>query len=187
MVEIESLVSRQEVTSLLPLLKRGEISLVRSRRDGRLKQVTVVGLVQAPPAKVWAVITDYAHYTRFMPSVEECEVTRRERNDVVVSYELEVPGVNMEYRLRHRHTPQSRIDIWLEDDDGDIQTGGWRWELWPHAGGSQTILLYHLYTDVRESSWILRQALETQPAMEHGLNVATGLVTVRAIKKQAEK
>jgi hypothetical protein len=29
--------------------------------------------------------------------------------------------------------------------------------------------------------------MKSQPSLEHGLNVATGLVTIRAIKKRAEK
>lgn len=186
-VKLGSIVGRVDFKPLVPLLQKGELSLVESYRSGRLRQVTVVALVKATPAKVWRVLTDYEHYVEFMPNLDEIEITKREGADVVIAYELEVPGPNMDYTLIHHHVPKTRIDVTLADDEGDIQTGAWRWELIPHQNGSQTILVYSLYTDVRESSWVLRQIMKSQPSLEHGLNVATGLVTVRAIMKRAEK
>lgn len=186
-VKLGSIVGRVDFKPLVPLLLKGELSLVESYRSGHLRQVTVVALVQAAPDKVWGVLTDYEHYVEFMPNLDEIEITRREGANVVIAYELEVPGPNLDYTLIHHHVPKTRIDITLADDEGDIQTGAWRWELLPHQNGTQTILVYSLYTDVRESSWVLRQIMKSQPSLEHGLNIATGLVTVRAIKKRAEK
>lgn len=175
-----------DLEPLLPMLHKGEISLVESDRSGNLRQVTVIGLVEASPDRVWRVLTDYTHYLEFMPNLEELEVIERRGPDVVIAYELEVPGPNMEYTLRHHHAPKQRIDISLTGEEGDITTGAWRWELVPHAGGKQTMLLYSLYTDVGESSWFIRQALAAQPSLAHGLNVATGLVTVQAVTRRAE-
>lgn len=185
-VQLESPVTDAQLAGLLPLLEKGEVSLLRSKEDGRLAQVTVIGLVRADRQHIWTALTDYSHYEQFMPNLEEARITKRQGRDVVIHYELEVPGVNLEYTLRHRHHPTERIDIWLEDAEGDIQTGAWRWELKPLPDRRGCLLLYHLYTDVKESSWLLEQAMESQPAMEHGLNVATGLVTLRAVKKRAE-
>lgn len=184
---LESVAERQDVTVFLPLLRSGDVTLVESRPDGKLKQVTVLGLVSAPPQRVWDALTDYAHYREFMPSLAEFEIVRREGDEVVAAYEVEVPGSNLEYRLRHRHRPPARVDISLADTDGDIRTGAWRWELVACPGGQQTIVLYTLFTDVRESSWIVRQVLKSQPAMEHAMNVATGLLTLSAVRRWAER
>ncbi|NMB76758.1 MAG: hypothetical protein GYA21_16700 [Myxococcales bacterium] len=184
---LESVAERQDVTAFLPLLRSGDLTLVESRPDGRLKQVTVLGLVSAPPQRVWDALTDYAHYRDFMPSLAGFEIVRCEGDEVVAAYEVEVPGSNLEYRLRHRHRPPARVDISLADADGDIRTGAWRWDLVACPGGQQTIVLYTLYTDVRESSWIVRRVLKSQPAMEHAMNVATGLLTVSAVRRWAEK
>jgi ribosome-associated toxin RatA of RatAB toxin-antitoxin module len=186
-VKLDSITGQLDLAVLVPMLKEGEFSLVESYRSGRLRQVTVVCLVEAPPRKVWEVVTDYNHYLDFFPNLVGLEIVRWSGDDIVLDYELEVPGPNMEYTLHHHHVPTSRIDIGLADDEGDIQTGAWRWEFVPHAGGTQTIVVYTLYTDVREASWFIRQALKASPSLEHGLNVATGLVTVRAVKKRAEK
>ncbi len=186
-VKLDSVVGQIDLQTLGPLIEKGELSLVESYRSGRLRQVTVMGLIKASPDEVWKVLTDYNHYTRFLPNLANLEIVRRSGKDAVLAYELEVPGSNIEYTLVHHHTPRRRIDIRLADDEGDIQTGAWRWELIPSAAGKSTIVVYTLYSDVRESSWIIRQVLKSSPSLEHGLNVATGLVTVRAIKKQAEK
>lgn len=187
-VDLDSIAERLDPNALLPLLQRGVLSLVESKADGRLKQATVIGLVKANPERVWEVLTGYEQFVRFMPNLAELEVISRRGDEVVVAYELEVPGSNLEYSLRHlHHASHRRIDIELADDEGDITTGAWRWELLPLAGGSQTLLVYTLYSDVRESSWFLRQALKSQPSIEHGLNVATGLVTVRAVQTRAEE
>jgi ribosome-associated toxin RatA of RatAB toxin-antitoxin module len=186
-VKLSSATEKMDVTTLAPILATGDMSLVESYANGRLRQVTVFGLIKTPPAKVWAVLNDYEHFLDFMPSLSEFEIQKREGEDVIAEYEIEVPGSNLEYRLRHHPVGQTRIDISLYDDEGDINTGAWRWELVPFAGGTQTIVVYTLYTDVRESSWIIKQVLKSQPSMEHALNVATGLITIAAVKKRAER
>ncbi len=186
-VQLDPLAGTTNFEQLVPLLERGELSLVESRPSGRLQQVTVIGLVVAPPVVVWQVLTDYRNYTSIFKNLAELEIVKSEGNDTWLDYELEVPGSNLEYRLRHHHLPRKRIDITLANDEGDIQTGAWRWDLVPHDNGRQTILVYTLYTDVRESSWLIRQVLKSSPTVEHGLNVATGLVTIRAVKQEAER
>jgi hypothetical protein len=113
-------------------------------------------------------------------------VISREGNDAVLSYTIDLPGPDFEYTLRHHHTPYTRVDIRPENDKGDIKTGAWRWELIP-LSETRTVLVYTLYTDIRESSWVLKMALKSDPSMEHGINIATGLVTISAIKRRAEK
>jgi ribosome-associated toxin RatA of RatAB toxin-antitoxin module len=185
--KLKHTVSKSDVPALVPLLELGQLSLVESYPNGRLKQATVIGLVKAPPAKVWAVITDYKNYPKMIPSVVEIEVISKKGDDLVIEMEIEVPGSNVEYKRHDRLFPPERIEMWPEDDEGDITQGRWRWELVPYADGTQTILIYTLYYNVGESSWILRQFLEETPTAEHGLNVATGQVSIRAFKKAAEK
>lgn len=185
--KLTSTVGKPDVAALAPLLELGELSLVESHPNGRLKQATVIGLIKAPPARVWAVITDYRRYPQMIPGVVEIEVLSRKGDDVVLKLEIEVPGSNVEYKRHDRRFPPHRIEMWPEDDRGDITRGRWRWELVPHANGTQTILIYTLCYDVGESSWILRQFLKETPTAEHGLNVATGQVSIRAFKQAAEK
>jgi ribosome-associated toxin RatA of RatAB toxin-antitoxin module len=183
---IDPPITAAQLQALKPLLESGELSLVQSDSGGRLKQVCVAGLVEAPADIVWEVLTDYAAYTRIFKNLADLKVLKSEPQEAVLAYELEVPGSNLKYRLRHRYLERRAIEITLADQQGDLKTGRWRWDLFPLPGGGETILTYTLYTDVRESSWILRQALKTTPSLEHGLNVATGMVTLQAVKREAE-
>jgi ribosome-associated toxin RatA of RatAB toxin-antitoxin module len=185
--KLKKTVSQSDVSALVPLLELGELSLVESYPNGRLKQATVVGLVKAPPAKVWAVITDYKNYPKMIPSVVEIEVISKKGDDLVIEMEIEVPGSNVEYKRHDRHFPPKRMEMWPADDEGDITRGRWRWELVPFFNDTATTEIYTVYYDVGESSWILRQFLKETPTAEHGLNVATGQVSIRAFKKAAEK
>jgi ribosome-associated toxin RatA of RatAB toxin-antitoxin module len=185
-VQLAPLPEKLDVSAMAPMLDQGELIWVNSQKDGRFKQSSIMSLVNASVKKTWDAVTDYDHYNEFMPNAKKISVLSRQGGDSVISYTIDLPGPDFVYTLRHHHTPYTKVDIWPENDKGDIKTGAWRWELFP-LGENRTVLVYTLYTDIRESSWILNIALKSDPSMEHGINIATGLVTVKAIKRWAEK
>ena len=79
------------------------------------------------------------------------------------------------------------LDIQLTDDQGDITTGWWRWELIPLDLPHKTLLIHSLYYDIAESNWILRQFQDSNPTTEHGLNVSSGQLAIRALKLRAQQ
>jgi ribosome-associated toxin RatA of RatAB toxin-antitoxin module len=185
-IELAPLPEKFDVSAMAPMLDQGELIWVNSQKDGQFKQASIMSIVNATVKKTWDAVTDYDHYNEFMPNAKKIIVLSRDRDDAVLSYTIDLPGPDFVYTLRHHHTPYTKVDIWPENDKGDIKTGAWRWELFPY-GENKTILVYTFYTDIRESSWILKIALKSDPSMEHGINIATGLVTVNAIKRRAEK
>ena len=185
-IELAPLPEKFDVSAMAPMLDQGELIWVNSQKDGQFKQASIMSIVNATVKKTWDAVTDYDQYNEFMPRAKKIIVLSRDGNEAVLSYTIDLPGPDFEYTLRHHHTPYTKVDIWPENDKGDIKTGAWRWELFPY-GENKTILVYTFYTDIRESSWILKIALKSDPSMEHGINIATGLVTVNAIKRRAEK
>jgi ribosome-associated toxin RatA of RatAB toxin-antitoxin module len=185
-IELAPLPEKLDVRAMAPMLEQGELIWVNSQKDGKFKQASIMAIVNAGVKKTWDTVTDYDHYNEFMPNAKKIVVISREGNDAVLSYTIDLPGPDFEYTLRHHHTPYTRVDIRPENDKGDIKTGAWRWELIP-LSETRTVLVYTLYTDIRESSWVLKMALKSDPSMEHGINIATGLVTISAIKRRAEK
>ena len=169
--------------SLMPLLKRGELSLIESNSKGGLKQVTMAVLINAPSEKVYDTITDYANFKRFMPNIADINVGKTEGDTTEIDYEIDVPIKNIKYTLRHRHTPKKSVEMSLVK--GDIKTGSWRYDLFPV--GEKTVMFYSLVTDVSETSWLVKQVIRSQPTMGHALNVATGIVIVKAVKLEAER
>ncbi|MBI5527691.1 MAG: SRPBCC family protein [Deltaproteobacteria bacterium] len=180
---VSPLESGVDANALMPLLKRGELSLIESTAAGGLKQVTMAVLINAPSDKVFATITDYPNFKKFMPNIVECEVVKTEGDETEMNFEIDVPVSNLKYTLRHRHIEKRAVEISLVK--GDIKTGSWRYDL--HPVGDKTIMFYSLMTDVSETSWLVKKVLRAQPTMQHALNVATGIVIVKAVKKEAER
>jgi len=185
-IELAPLPEKLDVRAMAPMLEQGELIWVNSQNDGKFKQASIMAVVNASVKKTWDTVTDYENYNEFMPNAKKIVVISREGSDAVLSYTIDLPGPDFEYTLRHHHTPYTKVDLRPENDKGDIKTGAWRWELIP-LSEKKTVLVYTLYTDIRESSWVLKMALKSDPSMEHGINIATGLVTISAIKRRAEK
>src|SRR5438270_5065105 len=83
------------------LLDRGPIVSIEQSAEGKFKQCTAVARVDAPIEKVWAVVTDYKDFQNFIPKVVGSEVIHEEPGTVDVKFEIDVPGVNTKYVMRH--------------------------------------------------------------------------------------
>ena len=182
----ESVGATLDLEAMAALIGDNELALVEPYPDGTFKQATVMTVVNAPRDIVWGVVTDYENFAQFLPAIERARIAHVQGNETVIAYRLNVPGPNISYTVRYTHNYPDSIDIRLEDDKGAIRTGGWRFELYPFDDGKKTFLVYYLITDVREASWIIRYILKNHPVLEHGINMATGLVTVRPMKMRAE-
>lgn len=140
-----------------------ELTVYSRLREGTaVKEFKGVGLIDAPPSAVFAVLDDSESYPSFMPYTAECHVLKRER-DVVVAYQrLQIPLVSdRDYTLRSKHAkwlgPAGaiyRIRWEPANDSGpaakagvlrvNVCEGGWLLE--PEANGA-TRATYSIFTD----------------------------------------
>lgn len=134
----------------------------RSRAGTSVKEFRAVGLIDATPAAVFAVLDDSEAYPTFMPYTSECRVLKRDK-DVVLAYQrLDLPVVSdRDYTLRSKHQrwigPDGPI-YWIRwepaNDQGpaekpgvqrvNVCEGGWLLEP-SESGGTRAI--YTIYTD----------------------------------------
>ena len=83
----------------------------RLRSGSGLKEYKAVGLIEATPASVFAVIDDTEAYPRFMPYTSECRILKREKGTVLAYQRLELPLVSdRDYTLRSTH------ETWIGND-----------------------------------------------------------------------
>ncbi len=187
-IQLAPLADAAEVRELVPLLRLGELGLVRSYGNGALKQVSLVGLVDAAPGAVWDVLTAFERHAAIVPSLVGSDVLKREADRVVVAYEREVLGGNVEFTLLHRLRPPGRIDSTVHGGGGDVEMGAWRWELIPYAGGRQTIVVRSQYARLAEAtSWANLRAAGGEGEGEYTLNLADGLEMIQAIKREVSR
>lgn len=170
-----------------PILKAGW--QVVSERDGlRLYNRAVPGAavpaalarvrIEAPPARLFAVITDYDHFAEFVPYVTSSRVLRHEAGLRRVSQHLRFPGpvADRHYVIESRDSftssPQERWRVeWRLVPEKDLAAAGntgitpnaftGYWELTPIAGGTATDAIYSLHFDPGGAlpSWLVTFAM----------------------------
>lgn len=166
------------------LLARGEVTLLETRPDGRLKQVTAIGRIKAPIDKVWAKLTDLGAYETWMPQVASSKVVSATSAEVVVDLSIAVVGPNVNFREKLELDPATHTirGTWVS---GALSGSHWEWRL--EARGEETMVWRTLYTNVVDTNWIVRQVEDANHTMEYGINVATGVVEMRGLKKAMER
>jgi hypothetical protein len=140
----------------------GLIIYSRTREGSALKEFKTVGVIEASPGAVFAVLNDVEAYPGFMPYTSECSVLKRTGDCTIAYQRLALPMVSdRDYTLRSEHSktpgpngPIYRIQWEPANDLGppekpDVQRvkiceGGWLIE--PNGAGA-TSATYLIYTD----------------------------------------
>jgi ribosome-associated toxin RatA of RatAB toxin-antitoxin module len=164
------------------LLAKGPLVLVERGSDGKFQKCTALALVKAPIEKVWQVITDFGSFQTLVPKVVKSEVIRQTDNVVDVKLEIDVPGSNTKYVMRHTLHPETHtIEAnWLE---GDLKGSAWVFHLESTSDGS-TLLSYSGVS--RHFSRVLESFEDDQQTITMGVNVSSALTMVNAVKKRIE-
>lgn len=164
---------------LQDLLARGEVTLLETRADGRLRQVTTIALVRRPVDEVWARLVDFGAYETWMPAVADSTVVSTSGSTTVVDWTVSVMGPDVQFRQALTIDPAART-ITGEWRGGALEGSRWTWRL--VASGQDTIAYRELYTTVVDTNWFVKQAEDDQHTLEYGINVATGVVELRGLK-----
>ncbi|MEK6609166.1 MAG: SRPBCC family protein [Myxococcota bacterium] len=171
-----------DFAALDPLLDRGIVALVQSFPDGRLHQAVLFARTYAAKEKVYAVAGRPERYDDFMPNIEAAELLEESSDDLRYSMKVKGLFLSIDFEARMR-----RGDGWLRSDTtgGDLRNAHFAWEFVPQ-GSERTLTLHYINTDLRRNSWVIRQLIDREPFFEHGVNVATGLITINNVRGRAE-
>lgn len=160
------------------LLARGQLSLLETYPDGRLRMTTAIGRVHAPPEVVWAKLTDWGAYERWMPQVADSTVVSADAASAVVDWSIAVVGPNVNFRARYT-LDRARWTIHGEQVSGALGGSSWDWKLEPVGG--ETLVYRSVRSNVVETNWIVRQVEDEHHTLDYGINVATGVVELRGL------
>lgn len=165
--------------SLDELLARGEVTLLETLPDGRLRRVTAISRLPVAPDVVWARLTDWAAYKGWMPQVAASNLVSLEGEVAVVDWTIAVVGPNVSFRARYEMDPVKRV-IHGEQVSGALSGSVWDWSLTAEPGG--TLVERCIKSNVVESNWIVRQVEDSNHTMDYGINVATAVVEQRGLR-----
>ncbi len=161
----------------LSRLESGEIVL-RSRdvAGASLPHVTGIALIEAPPAKLWAIVSDCARFKETMPRTLESQELERNgdhiRCRVLVDMPFPFSDLTAETEAVHTISPDGSFKRAWTHRGGDFRANQGSWTLVPIRSGAATLATYEalMEPNVPIPNWILRQAQQvTLPSMLEGL------------------
>lgn len=165
------------------LLRRGDLTLIETQADGRLRQATAIGLLDAPVERVWELLVDFAAYPRWMPKVASAEVRPVSQGVVEVDWAVSIAGPDVRYRSRHELDREAWV-IRGEQVSGELAGSRWDWRLEPR--GAQTVLYREVYSNVVGSNWLIRQVEDETHTLEYGINAASGIIELQSVRRALE-
>lgn len=172
------LLAAAHATTLDELLARGELSLLETWPDGRLRMTTAIARVDAPADRVWAMLTDFAGYERWMPQVTDSTVLSSDERSALVDWTIAVVGPNIAFRGRYQ-LDRARWTITGAQESGALAGSTWEWRLEPE--GERTLVYRSVRSNVVETNWIVRSVEDENHTLDYGINVATGVVELRGL------
>ncbi|HEX6836798.1 MAG TPA: hypothetical protein VF334_09515, partial [Polyangia bacterium] len=157
--------------SFAALLARGAVAVMRAG------EVSVLDRIWAGEPRVADTIARANEYADFVPGVDK---SYRRGDGVFV--EMSLPIVTWASTWAIRAAPHAVDGAAL---DGDLRGARFRWDLSSRAP-NETLAVYRVRQALDQSSIILRKLFDFQPSLRLGINVALGLVWMRAIRGHAE-
>jgi ribosome-associated toxin RatA of RatAB toxin-antitoxin module len=171
--------------TLVSLLQKGELTLIETKADSSLKQVTAIALVKAPISEVWERLVNYPAYLKWMPKVAEATVLSRQGSQVDVQWEVEVPGPNYRYVVRNQEDREHYV-LHQKQHAGALGGSFWTWQL-VALDADRTLVYRSSFTNVTDESWIAKQLEDDSHTLSYGINTSSALLEVKAVRRAAEK
>jgi hypothetical protein len=157
--------------SFAPLLARGAVAVMRAG------EVSVLERIYAAEARVADAVTRAGEYASFVPGVDK---SYRKADGVYVEMSVPIASWGSTWALRQEAHAVDGAAL-----DGDLRGARFRWDLSSRAA-TETLAVYRVRQALDQSSVVLRKLFELQPSLKLGINVALGLVWMRAIRGRAE-
>jgi len=138
------------------------------------------GVIEAPPERVFRALTDYGHWSEFMPFLQKSAASPRPDGSAVAEHVMKLPAPTGErrYRVRLRQRVETgpagktwTIDWAYVPGSGNVKDHHGSWTL-TALGPGRTLAVLRLYTDPGgfTPGWAVeRGTAETIPWIFHGL------------------
>lgn len=150
---------------------------VASEPSGQTRTVEAKIVIDAPPAAVWSVLTNYPEMKNILPGYRKSSVLRSNATGKVLDIAMKVspilPLYNYQVQVREN---RAHYRISLQRLSGDFKDLEATYKLQPQRNGSQTLLSYQLSIDPGFNV----------PGM-HGILKTNTEKSLKALEKRVEK
>jgi len=172
------------------LTKQGSLLVIKYDKKGKLREVVAASLVNAPAEKVWAVLTDFDSYPKFIPQTTGMKVIKQispteVQTEQTVKVEIWVLKVTIAYQHLQKLDPNKSIKF--NYVSGDLPGTFGRYDLIELPNKPQTLLFYTLYSNLTGLPWPVGPIMKSQPDFMTSVNVSTTSMVVKAVKEETEQ
>ncbi len=118
--------------------------VVRAERQGESVEVRAQAVVDASPALVWSVLTDYADLPQFIPGISRSIVRKRDGNHLVVEQSGEAHFLFFSFPVEVTYDVVQEPYAWVVSRaiSGNLRRMRGRYDLEAEAGGRTCFLRY---------------------------------------------
>lgn len=137
----------------------GEVDVTLQPVGAGPKEGIGIGVIDAPPERVFRALMDLDHWDEFMPFVEESDARRQPDGSVVSFQRLQLPPMIGERHLRIRVRPEEgrKVEWDYVPGSGNVKAQRGSWTL-AEAGPGKTRATLRLYTDPGGPAWAMDRA-----------------------------
>lgn len=119
-------------------------------KDSSTPMVVVRAIVDSPPAKVWAVVSDCAHYKERLPRIAASRLVKKEGNkhtcEVTLAMPFPLSNLTAVTEAVHEESDKGMTRRWkMVSGDYKFNTGSW--EVKPHKGGAASLVTYKVHAE----------------------------------------
>lgn len=166
-----------------PLLRRGDLVLMDlwGQDAGR---VTVLGTIFRGEDVVREVMLDAEGFGSALIPGSGATVVSRDAQQTVFDWEIGLPLVGVSGRMRLWHGEPRAVSIMATD--GALQGGQWHFRTEPR-GHRRSVVLSWARFDLRRTSFWLRQLVDADPQLGHGIEAASEVMLMRALRTRSGK
>lgn len=178
-----------KMVALAPLLRGADIALMEAQPNGRMRQITTLTFVAAPPELLREVVIHPDRYTEFARNMTRSTIQKNPDGSLEHFYKISYSVATLDGRNRFVFLPpapggdprSAPVQVFDSEDNGIRH---YRWEFLPVPGG--TLLVMYGFTPIPDSG-IMGKLMARIPTVEYGLALITQLTQVLAMKSRAEQ
>jgi hypothetical protein len=181
-----------DMDTLEKMAATGQIIHLEYRGNTLINRM-VCTLVNAPPDKVWGVITGFSKYYKFIPFMLPPAVTKVAPNDFRVDFTLDITIIGpikttMKYSIEYVLEKPYLYMYDNPDKPKGPKAEANYWKVVPVEGGKKTLLFYlDKPPDLAKMGLLVANIIRSQPAISVGLQVSPVSIAVAEIKKYSER
>lgn len=173
---------KADVGRLAPLLNRGDLLLFEGR-GGVLDQISVVGAVAHPAAKVRSVMTDAKAFGSALVPGSKAEVVSTADGVTTFDWTIALPLLGVAGQMQ---MVDQGSEMKIDATQGALKGGRWHFAVTPLTADATLITGWARF-DFKNSNWLLEKLTTADPFLGHGIIGASELMLMRAIRARASR